>query len=73
MLKFFLDKFWYTTNFKFFYNFYNQLENVNYSSCFDKSAQVKYYCHVKCKSHSKFPPHVNNFLLFSFCVSCLLV
>ena len=57
----FLDKFWYTTNYQFFYDFFNQFENVNCSTCFEKSTQIEHYCHVKCRSHSMILPHVNNF------------
>ena len=32
--KIFLDKFWFTTNFKFFYDFFDQLDTVNSSSSF---------------------------------------
>ena len=58
--KLFLDKFWYPTNYKLFYDFYNQFDSVNCSSCFKKSTKIKWYCHVRCRSHQLLP-HVNNF------------
>ena len=57
----FLDKFWYITNYKFFYDFLNQFDDVNCSSCFEKSTRIKHYCHVNRWSHSMLLPHVNNF------------
>ena len=59
--KIFLDKFWYTTNYRFFYDFLNQFESVNYSSCFEKSTQIKHYCHEKRWSKLMSLLHVNNF------------
>lgn len=59
--KIFLDKFWYTTNYQFFYDFLNQFENVNCSSCFEKSTQIKHYCHEKRWSQLMSLLHVNNF------------
>ena len=32
----FLSKFWYETNYKFFYEFFNNLDKVNSSVCYQK-------------------------------------
>ena len=57
--KIFLDKSWYRTNFKFFYDFFYQLDTVNSSSCFRNFvSKPKFgpynfpdYCHVTWEYH----------------------
>ena len=57
--KILLDKFWYTTNYKFFYDFFDQLDTVNSSFCFKNFvSKPKFgpynfpdYCHVTWEYH----------------------
>ena len=70
--KIFLDKFWYTTNHKFFYDFFNQFEDINCSSCFEKSTRIKHYCQRSGHTQCFFLMSII-FDWVSFCIYCLSV